>query len=144
MIKLAGLIRTIILMVIASLGFYLTLNSIQHFTTSAYPITLSLIAGISLAVTAQILFDLYLQKYHNLTKINVSDFAWFNDKPLHRSNFIGAIPFERMDYDQMKDYFYNKISIYDKLRSKVVEKYGGFYWERMCDDELRLKWDTVC
>ena len=49
-----------------------------------------------------------------------------------------------MNYEEMKPYFFKKIMIYDKLRSKVVEKYGGIYWEKMNDDEIRAKWDIVC
>ena len=72
------------------------------------------------------------------------DFIFLNEKPLHKTNFIGAIPFERMSYEEMKPYFLKKIMIHDKLRSKLVEKYGGLYWEKMCDDEIRIKWDTLC
>ena len=71
------------------------------------------------------------------------DALWLLDDKDNISNEIGVCFFEPFQFDKMKEHMLLKSETVHKCRSKLVMKFGLWFFKKMGSDEWELKKDSV-
>jgi hypothetical protein len=82
-------------------------------------------------------------KTFNCESLQPFDAVFLQDDPLNRSNIVGALYTEPFEFERMKSYFIAKTENIHKCRSKVVKKFGQFWFQKMSEEEWETKKDKV-
>ena len=76
--------------------------------------------------------------------LNAQDMTFMDDSDVNKSIIIGPAYVQKIeDYSQMKDYFLQKTALIHKMRSKLVKRFGIFFFEEMSEIEWQKKQDQV-
>jgi hypothetical protein len=71
--------------------------------------------------------------------MGVFDEVFFLDDRLNNSNIVGALYFDEFEFESMRDYLMAKSSGLHKCRSKVVKRYGMYWYLKMSKEEWESK-----
>jgi len=59
------------------------------------------------------------------------------------ANIVGTLFFEEFEYEEMKQYLIEKTGPLHKCRSKLVNKFGIWWWKKMGEEEFRKKQEAI-
>ena len=71
--------------------------------------------------------------------MGIFDEVFFLDDRLNNSNIVAALYIDEFKFDSMRDYLINKSEGLHKCRSKVVKRFGVYWFLKMSDKEWESK-----
>ena len=80
-------------------------------------------------------FDAIMYYGFGLESLNPFDAVFLLNDKKNMANFIGTLFFEPFEFESMKMYLEEKSAVVHKCRSKLVKKFGMWYFQKMTDDE---------
>jgi len=72
-------------------------------------------------------------------ELNWGDTLFLMDDDSNRSNIQGTLFFDKFEYEEMRSYIMNKTSVMHRMRSKIVEMFGQFWFVDMSPEEWKKK-----
>ena len=76
---------------------------------------------------------------HGLEALGSYDYIFLLDDHKNISNIVGSLFFEEFEFDEMKNWIIKKTENLHKCRSKLVKRYGVWWYQEMSDDEAKKK-----
>ena len=67
------------------------------------------------------------------------DAVYFLDDNKNYSNVVGPTFFQKFDFEGMRDYLFKKTENIHKCRSKIVKKFGLYWYKQMTPEEWEIK-----
>jgi hypothetical protein len=80
---------------------------------------------------------------YNCESMGAFDAIYFLDDDKNYSNVLGPTFFKKFDYEGMRDYLFAKTENIHKCRSKVVTKFGLYWYKKMSKEEWEAKKNKV-
>ena len=89
------------------------------------------------------IFDFIMWHTAGCEGLGAFDAIFLLDDEKNISQFVGTIIFEKFEFEQMKQYLLNKTEDLHKCRSKLVKKFGIYWFQKMSPEEWAKKKDDV-
>ena len=90
-----------------------------------------------------LVFEKFMNIVHGCTGLEVYDTLFLLDTPDNVSNIMGCLFFEKFEFEEMKTYLEQKTSQLHKCRTKLVKKYGLWWYKQIEDNEWKAKKTAV-
>lgn len=85
-------------------------------------------------------FCYMLKVMYGQSVMSTNDTFFMQDNKLNLCNVIGALKFEKFEFEPMRDYLAGKLDAMPaKIKSKIVKHYGMYMWEEMGAEEWKAK-----
>ena len=108
---------------------------------------LSIFGGITIGGVVYFLiltiFDQIMWYTADCESLGAFDAIFLLDDKSNRSNNLGVLTFEQFDFESMRDHLINKTETVHKCRSKLVKKFGVYWFQKMDPKEWLKKKDDV-
>ena len=75
--------------------------------------------------------------------LGAHDYSFLLDEQHNQHIIIGVGIFEKFDYISMKQYMLEKANKLDKCQSKLVKKFGLFWFQKLTDEEWKTQQKNV-
>ena len=85
------------------------------------------------------LFELVMWYTAGYEALGVFDTVFLFDDEKNYSNFVGCIIFEKFEFEEMRDYLFSKLEKIHKCKSKLVKKFGIYWFKDMSGEEWATK-----
>ena len=71
--------------------------------------------------------------------LGAEDYLQLCDGDPNYANIVSAVFFEKFEYEEMRSYLLERTATIHKCRSKLTNKFGLWWYQKMSDQEFLLK-----
>ena len=96
-----------------------------------YPKISALAVGSLIYNVLKKLFTIYMDVVHKCKLLPPYDAVFLLDREKNLANVTGALFFEPFEFETMKNYILEKTKVVNRGRSKLVQKYGLWFFQEM-------------
>ena len=101
------------------------------------------ILGVGLYLALRKVFYLIMLHFKECESLGPFDEMYFFDTEKHMANYVGTTFFDPFEFESMRDYLFAKTENIHKSRSKVVKKFGQYWFKKMSKKEWDAKKSKV-
>jgi NRPS condensation-like uncharacterized protein len=122
-------------------AYYLLFSEVfsllELFRSKAYlQIFVVLLSVIMYSCLSQAL-EVYMDLAYNCESLTPFDAIFLLDQRNNCSNFLGCVFFEKFEYESMRDYLEQKTEMMHKCRSKLTNKLGLYWFQKVSKEEWK-------
>ena len=103
----------------------------------------SVLGGSVVNYTILVLFDVVMWYTAGCEALGPFDAIFLLDDERNVSNVVGALTFEKFEFERMRDHLLKKTEDLHRCRSKLVKKFGIYWFQRMTEEEWAKNKDVV-